>query len=481
MIDQVRVATYNASLNRSGEGELVEDLSTPDDPQAQNVAQVIQTTRPDVLLINEFDFDADGQPAGLFQQNYLSVSQNGAEPIEYKHVYVVPSNTGIDTGFDLDNDGATGGPGDAQGFGDFEGQFAFVVYSQHEIVKDEIRTFQNFPWKDMPDATLFDPDPEGRPLFDPDRPFDPNNPNDPDTSFYTAEEAAILRLSSKNHVDIPIDLDGEIFHLLASHPTPPTFDGIEDRNGKRNFDEIRLWKDYIEGAEYLIDDNGRPGGLPEGERFVIVGDQNADPLDGDSRGQAIQQLLQDDNIIGSATDASVTPTGEGSLDQPGGANASHTGDPRFDTADFCFNPDDPANDVDPGNLRVDYALPSRAGWEYLDGQVVWPRDDDPFSDVTSFPTSDHRMVAVDLEVTGKEFDMTSLLGVVEIPTGTEFASTTIGGLSGSGTTQDRRRTRPSPTTAMRVRTAGRGPTTSASISATAASTTVTLHSWTPPR
>lgn len=34
----VRIATYNASLNRGAEGQLVRDLSTPDNAQAQNIA-----------------------------------------------------------------------------------------------------------------------------------------------------------------------------------------------------------------------------------------------------------------------------------------------------------------------------------------------------------------------------------------------------------------------------------------------------------
>jgi len=38
----VRFAQFNASLNRSAEGELVRDLSTPNDQQARNVAETIQ-------------------------------------------------------------------------------------------------------------------------------------------------------------------------------------------------------------------------------------------------------------------------------------------------------------------------------------------------------------------------------------------------------------------------------------------------------
>ena len=69
----VRFATYNASLNRPSQGRLILDLSTPNNRQAGLVAETIQRVRPDVLLINEFDFDAAGEAAALFQQNYLAV------------------------------------------------------------------------------------------------------------------------------------------------------------------------------------------------------------------------------------------------------------------------------------------------------------------------------------------------------------------------------------------------------------------------
>ncbi|HEU4452986.1 MAG TPA: endonuclease/exonuclease/phosphatase family protein, partial [Longimicrobium sp.] len=88
----VRFATFNASLNRSAEGLLVQHLSTPDagtvfQAQARNVAEVIQRVRPDVLLVNEFDFDAGGRSAELFRDNYLAVSQNGQDPLDYPYVY----------------------------------------------------------------------------------------------------------------------------------------------------------------------------------------------------------------------------------------------------------------------------------------------------------------------------------------------------------------------------------------------------------
>ncbi len=168
----VRFATFNASLNRDSLGELIEDLSTPDDEQAQAVAEIIQRTRPDVLLINEFDYDSAGTAMALFQKNYLGVSQNGARPIEYPHTFAAESNTGIQSGRDLDKDGVIGGPGDAFGFGFFPGQYGMAVFSKYDIKERAVRTFQDFLWKDMPGAKLpVDPD-TGESYYDEGRPRD---------------------------------------------------------------------------------------------------------------------------------------------------------------------------------------------------------------------------------------------------------------------------------------------------------------------
>ena len=61
------------------------------------------------------------------------------------------------------------------------------------------------------------------------------------------------------------------------HPTPPVFDGAEDRNGKRNHDEIRLMADYLtpNKGDYISDDNDNEAGLDSHSRFVLLGDFNA--------------------------------------------------------------------------------------------------------------------------------------------------------------------------------------------------------------
>jgi Endonuclease/Exonuclease/phosphatase family len=383
----VRFATFNASLNRPVAGQLRADLSVTDPNatsvfvrQARNVAEVIQHVRPDVLLINEFDFDPVA--ADLFRKNFLEVSQNGAEPIKYPYAFIAPSNTGIATGFDLNNNGAIvttpGAPGygdDAFGFGAFPGQFGMVVYSKYPIDTSAARTFQLFKWKDMPGNLI-------------------------PTPFYSPEEVAILRLSSKSHWDLPIAIGKKTVHFLVSHPTPPVFDGPEDRNGRRNFDEIRFWADYITPGKsgYIYDDSGVHGGLKPGELFVIAGDQNSDPLDGDSIPGAIQQLTENPVV-----NTKVTPESAGAVEAAtlqGGANLNHRSDPRFDTADFA--------DTAPGNLHADYVLP-RKTLQIVGSGVFWPLQSDPLFRLTGvfdfawiavggFPTSDHRSVWVDVSV-----------------------------------------------------------------------------------
>ena len=387
---EVRFATFNASLNRSEAGLLVTHLSNPDVDdvfrrQIRNVAEVIQRERPDVLLINEFDFDPVA--ADLFRTNFLEVPQNGAEPIYFPYAFIAPSNTGIPSGKDLDNNGVvdtTPSDGtyanDSFGFGFFPGEFGMVVYSRYPIDYGAVRTFQFFLWKDMPGNLI-------------------------PTPFYSPDEVDILRLSSKSHWDVPIQIDRKTVHFLVSHPTPPVFDGPEDRNGRRNFDEIRFWDDYISPGQsgYIYDDNGVHGGLTPGALFVIAGDENSDPLDGDSIPGAAQQLF-DNPLVNSR----VWPQSAGAVEASalqGGANLTHRSDPRFDTADFADVPG-------PGNLHADYVLP-RKNLQIVDSGVFWPVQADPLFRLTGvfdpawlpvggFPTSDHRSVWVDVNLPGAQ-------------------------------------------------------------------------------
>ena len=235
-----------------------------------------------------------------------------------------------------------------------------VVLSRFPIDVPAVRTFRKLRWSAMSDAAM----PAG---------------------FWPDDVATALRLSSKSHQDVPIRLpDGRTLHVLVSHPTPPVFDGPEDRNGRRNHDEIRFWIDYVAGADWIVADDGTRGGLAPDALFVVAGDLNADPEDGDSFDDPIGALLAAPRVAGepAPTSAGAAAAGE----TQGGANVTHRGPHATDTADFADTPG-------PGNLRADYVLPCR-DLEVVASGVFWPRPHEPGHDWLQ--ASDHRLVWIDL-------------------------------------------------------------------------------------
>jgi endonuclease/exonuclease/phosphatase family metal-dependent hydrolase len=363
----LRIATYNTSLYDDAAGGLVGRLQA-DDPDARRIAAVLQRVRPDVVLLNEFDHDPQGRAADLFQHDYLEVPQpGGGEPLRYPYRYLAPVNTGVPSGLDLDRSGAAGGEGrsrgnDAWGFGLHPGQYGMLVLSRYPIDAAAVRSFRQLKWSALPGA---------------------RQPRDPATgeAWYPPQVWSQLRLSSKSHWDLPIATPLGVVHLLAAHPTPPVFDGPENRNGLRNFDEIRLWAEYISPGErpWLCDDRGRCGGLPADARFVIVGDYNADPDDGDGLPGAIAQLLEHPRV-----NAGFVPRSPGAVERAAARGLPRTGDVGTHTGDFG-----PKG----GTLRLDYVLPS-TGLRVRDGGVFWPAEGDPAAAIAG--ASDHHLVWLDL-------------------------------------------------------------------------------------
>jgi hypothetical protein len=211
--------------------------------------------------------------------------------------------------------------------------------------------------------------------------------------FYNDGDLQILRLSSKSFWDVPILIPSRetssggsrpfTLHLLCSHPTPPVFDGPEDRNGHRNHDEVRLIADYIDPkkGDYLVDDAGRTGSLPTGSAFVILGDLNADPVDGDSVPGTMDQLLKHPRVDRSFIPASAG--GKLATEEKPTPSPADRGDPSHDTSNFG----------DFRNLRVDYVLPSK-GLSVSEGGIFWPTPGEPGSEAIT--ATDHRLVWIDI-------------------------------------------------------------------------------------
>lgn len=372
---KIRIASFNVSMEAGNylpsdapglsADVLMAVLDNKEHLQVRNIAEIIQRVRPHILLLNEFDYIAElDKGIQKFQRNFLGRSQNGQLPIQYLYMYLAPFNTGVLSGHDINGDGMQGLPHDAYGYGFYPGQYGMVLLSQYPIDDSAVRTFQRFKWADMPGALA--------PVLE------------DKTPFYAKEVWEQLRLSSKSHWDIPLIIGDTTLHILASHPTPPVFDGVENANGRRNHDEIRFWRDYIDvnsqKAAYIYDDKHVTGGLSQYERFVILGDLNASPHSDAAIVEGIIGLLKHERV--SRFNA---PTSEG-----GQQNKS----------------DDPlaAEHTAYWGARADYVIPSKSGLKIRDTGIFWPAAHSPLARLVQDrqSSSDHRLVWMDLEMTDKD-------------------------------------------------------------------------------
>lgn len=336
----LRVAFFATELGRDGPGLLYRDIRSGTDPQAEAVAAVIAAAGADMIVLSGIDYDAD-----LLALAALADRIAAAGGATYPHLFALPPNSGIQTGIDLDGDGRAGRPGDAHGWGRFAGAGALALLSRLPVATEEAVNLSNLLWADLPGGLI-----EGAGL--------------------SPEARAVQRLSSTGHWQVPLRLPGGgRLTLLIWSATPPVFDGPEDRNGRRNHDEAALWLRHLDGAL----------GLPAPEPpFVLLGNANLDPVDGEGRRDALDGLLshprlQDPGPIGAF--GALFP------------EAAHRGPAARDTVDW---PDTPG----PGNLRVVYLLPS-TDLAVTDAGILWPVPGDPLADSVA-RASRHRLVWVDL-------------------------------------------------------------------------------------
>ena len=371
---QLKIATFNVSMEalnyQPQESRETADISNKalalaleaDHQQIKNIAEIIQRVNPDIVLLNEFDNQENTKnnqhrSLKLFIEHYLNKSQHGQTAIDFPYFYQGQVNTGINSGFDLDGNGKKGLlPGDGFGYGHFSCHLGMVLLSKYPINIANVRTFQHFKWRDMPNAL---------------QPIDANTAK----PWFSTQAWNNMRLSSKSHWDIPVQVNGQVVHILASHPTPPVFDGPEDRNGKRNHDEIRFWSDYVSTnkSAYIYDDKGSKGGLKRSSPFVILGDLNASTVDGDALTAGISSLISHNQI------QDTKPQSQGAKQHsPNNVNA------KYHTAFW--------------RMRADYVLPSKMGFSIKGSGVFWPSENEETFRLIKdrAASSDHRMVWVDL-------------------------------------------------------------------------------------
>lgn len=313
---------------------MLRDLLRGEDAQIAAVAGVIAHADADILLLQGIDHDHDGHALARLVELLAEAG------VDYPYHLSLAPNTGIPTGLDLDGDGRLGRARDAQGYGRFIGQGGMAVLSRLPI--GPVQDHSAFLWRDLPDSQA--------------------------AQVLSAEALAIQRLASVAAWDVSIITPDGPLRLLTMHATPPVFDGPEDRNGRRNEDELWFWLHQVDGWS-------PEGAQPLTPPFVLLGVLNADPVAGEARRGALTAALSHPLLQDPA---------------PTSAGGAEDGD-ATDTADW--------REPDPGNLRASYILPS-IGVEVTGSGVFWPDRADPdralLGGGDGNGASRHRLIWVDL-------------------------------------------------------------------------------------
>lgn len=374
-----RLCTFNAEdLRYDDIMAALRDADNEPANRARHAARLVAAIDPDILLVNELEYDhISAKPLSGDAFAQLVRTQRAALGMDDRsyQVFQAPSNTGVHSAHDLDRDGQIQiEPGshqyaaDSLGYGQFPGQYAMALFVAEPLTidRDNARTFRTLLWKDMPGALLPPGDGERVPEDEP---------------WYTPAMLEVLPLSSKSHWDVPVRTEqDQTLHILASHPTPPVFDGEEDRNGRRNHDEIRFWSEYLSGAEWITGDEGNQATAAD-QPVVVIGDLNADPEAGDSRANPVGNWILEHPLLNGyfVPESTITLQSRGRRLPPEA------------TAEF--------------GLRVDYIVPSK-GLLVVRGGVVRGEADLPFQtglsdqarNSISYTVSDHFPVWIDIRL-----------------------------------------------------------------------------------
>ena len=248
--ETLRIGLFAGPLTRDGPGLLLRDLTRGDAPDVESGIIALAALEADILVLTDIDHDHRGVALGVLSDRLAAA---GAA---YPHRFTAAPNSGLPSGADLDGDGRTGDPRDAEGYGSYRGEGGMAVLSRWPLDTAGLHDFTALAWRDLPGALL--------------TPADPG--------------AATRRLSRANHWALPVIVAATRLRLLIHHASTPAFDGPDDLNGRRNVDELRLWRLYLAGD--------LPDGPPK-EPVILIGNLNADPDRGESRPEELRRWLAD--------------------------------------------------------------------------------------------------------------------------------------------------------------------------------------------
>ncbi len=247
----IRIATFTVELDRKGPGLLLRDIESGKDKQIQAVIAEIVKAKPDIIVLQRFDWDMGRLAVQAFQNKLKNKGW------DLPHAFAPRPNSGAKLGSDLPKDGV-------QSFGRFPGNRGLVLLSRFPIQSDKIQNHSDVLWSQI------------------------SNSQSPDTGSLAKNQ----KLPSVALVTVPILVHSTLVWVTTFHANAPLFDGGSGRNVKRNADEITF-------ASQLVIKNPEPG--------IMVMNANLDPEDGKGSRNAIRSVLAQPRLI------DTTPQSEGGV------------------------------------------------------------------------------------------------------------------------------------------------------------------------
>jgi hypothetical protein len=358
----VRIGQFNLREMQSAK------LMDAADEQATAAAAVLARFAPDIVSINELQFDMQGYPSAVSPGAPANTPHGGFNVAGAENarrladrVAAAGGPTYSDTLLTVGNSGYYW-EGDTlgldwyilRGWGEFPGRFNTAVLSRFPILVDEVRVISDIAWEDIPDNKIAQMKaeigldvPPGFPVFE------------------------------KSLNIVPVQVGASKLYLVLLHPVTPAYDPI---NPYRNHDELRALRLFLDGELAGVEP------LPAGAKFMIIGDLNADPDDGDRLPGAIAQVLSHPDVV------NHFPAGSGTKGNNGQFN-SYLGGCGLDDGSVVEDP------TARFQLQLDYLLPSQSIGEPSDSLLFFPDYQTAREDFDlACRASDHRFLYVDVEL-----------------------------------------------------------------------------------
>lgn len=265
--NSIKVVHYNI---KELDSTKIQDGLKRDSEQLQAASNIVQMLNPDILSINEMQYDYPSVP----NADYTSEGKNAEYlaqilGMEFTSTAFFPANTGR---FSKAKAGeyvlkATAEDrakyADLVNFGMFPGQYSMAGIFKYPV--KSVKNFSNLPWK----------------IFN--KKIDLSKYADANGNALPED----MTLFDKNFVDVTLDINGKDVHVILYHTVPAFgFGNSKTPNFERNRDQIKFLSWYLRGRWKKF------GIKPiRGKTFIAMGDWNVDPESDNPGAKPLNKLL----------------------------------------------------------------------------------------------------------------------------------------------------------------------------------------------